>query len=134
MEISDLNFLVVDDHLMIRSLLTKFLGEQNAKSVDTAVDGADGLSKVKNALNLNNPYNAIFLDWNMPKMSGFEMLLECRKDERLKNTAIIMLTAESEEENIIKALSAGATAYIVKPFKEDVVLRRLDNVVNWLNK
>ena len=134
MEISDLNFLVVDDHLMIRSILTKFLGEQNAKSVDTAVDGEDGLNKVKHALNLNNPYNAIFLDWNMPKMSGFEMLLECRKDERLKNTAIIMLTAESEEENIIKALSAGATAYIVKPFKEDVVLRRLDNVVNWLNK
>ena len=134
MNISGLKFLIVDDHLMVRELVTKTLAGQNAKLIDVASNGQEALLKVKDALNASNPYNIVFLDWNMPRMNGFEMLAECRSDARLNDMAIIMLTAESDESNIIKALSAGATAYIVTPFKEEVILKRLENIVSWLEK
>lgn len=134
MDISLLKFLVVDDHLMVRELVTRTLAGQNAKLIDIASNGEEALKKITTSLNASNPYNVVFLDWNMPKMDGFEMLAKCRCDDRLNDMAIIMLTAESDEANIIKALSAGATAYIVKPFKEEVILKRLENIVSWLEK
>ena len=70
----------------------------------------------------------------MPEMNGFDMLAQCRSNTKLDDMAIIMLTAESDEANIIRALSAGATAYIIKPFKEEVILKRLENILSWLEK
>ena len=61
-------------------------------------------------------YGLVISDWNMEPMTGFELLKEVRSDERLKDTAFIMVTAESKAENVVAAKKAGVNNYIVKPF------------------
>jgi two-component system, chemotaxis family, chemotaxis protein CheY len=130
---SDFRFLVVDDHFIARQMISTSLKELGFASVDSAVDGVDALKKIM-AAKETAPYHVVFLDWSMPNMDGYEALKECRRDPSLTNTAIVMLTAESERDSIIKALEAGATAYIVKPVTHDMLVKKLEDLSEWNNK
>jgi two-component system chemotaxis response regulator CheY len=128
MLLKDYKILVVDDHLMMRQMVLITLNRLGFTSIDSAVDGSDALNKIKLAAQKNQAYDVVFLDWSMPEPSGYDVLLLCRKDPLLSDMAIIMLTSESEEENVNKALAVGANAYITKPFQPDVVLKKLEIV------
>jgi len=105
--------LVVDDSRFIRNYLHSLFTEHGVECVE-AVDGQQGLT----CLRQEGPFSVALVDWNMPVMSGFEMLEAARADHSLDGTRIVMVTTEAENDHIEAALLAGADEYIVKPFDE----------------
>lgn len=116
--------LLVDDFEIVRRVIRDSLEKVGLTAVDEAEDGIRALQMLKSAEANGTPYAMIFCDWNMPGMTGLEVLNECRKHEVLKDVPFIMVTAESEQDAIVKALQAGATDYVMKPVAPDVLQRK----------
>ena len=125
MDCSNLRALVVDDSSTIRRLLKPILRRLGFEQVDEAEDGAVALELIT-----QNDFDIIFLDWNMPKISGIEVLEIVRSEERTKQIPVIMVTAEAEQTLIIAAIEAGVTNYIVKPFSENTICKKVEGVLN----
>jgi len=133
-DISGLKFLIVDDHSFARRTVSSELTKGGAVLIEEAADGVEGLLKIKQGSESGSPFDIVFLDWAMPNMDGNDVLLACRGDKKLDNMAIVMLSAESEDENILKVLESGATAYITKPFKPETFAHKLEDVLAWKSK
>lgn len=131
MDLQACNLLVVDDHFLLRQMVSTALQDAGVAKPDFSTDGVDALEKVNAAHAAGKPYDILLLDWSMPKMNGYDLLRTLRGDRRFDKTAIVMLTAESEDKNIIKALEAGATAFITKPFQPDALIKKLHDVAQW---
>ena len=131
MEQKNYKFLIVDDHLMMRQIVSITLNRSGFTNLDTANDGDVALEKIQAAADQSNPYDVVFLDWGLPNLDGFQLLVSLRKDPRLENMAIIMLTSEAEEASVQKALESGATAYITKPFKPENIISKLEYIQQW---
>jgi len=111
MGLGDTRFLVVDDFSTMRRILCNLLKELGFVNVHEAEDGADALAKLR-----RERFDFVVTDWNMPNMSGIELLQAIRADARLKHLPVLMVTAEAKRDNIIMAAKAGASGYVVKPF------------------
>ena len=112
--------LIVDDDDEIRELL-EFDIAQSGYFVDTASDGKEGLTKV-----LNNSYDLVILDVMMPKMNGWDVCREIRKNSKVP---IIMLTAKSDESSELNGFECGADEYIAKPFSPKILTARVDALI-----
>jgi CheY-like chemotaxis protein len=130
MELKEYKCLVVDDHLLSRQVVISTLKQQEITAIDSATDGIDALEKIRAAAAAGAAYNVVFLDWSMPKMSGYDVLMQVRQEKQNADTAIILVSAESEDINVVKALEAGATAYITKPFKPEILVKKLGDIAN----
>ena len=108
----NLKFLVVDDFSTMRRIVRNLLKELGYTNVDEAEDGVVALQKLKAAGN----FQFVVTDWNMPNMTGIELLKAVRADAGLKHLPVLMITAEAKKENIVEAAQNGASGYIVKPF------------------
>jgi two-component system chemotaxis response regulator CheY len=93
-------------------------------NVDEAVNGLHALERIR-----DKRYDLILSDWNMDAMSGFDLLKLLRADPATRETPFVLVTAESKSENILAAKVAGASGYLVKPFKLDMLEKTLDNVL-----
>lgn len=120
----NLKVLVVDDFATMRKIEKNILGQLGIKNVDEADDGTTALPKVQ-----QNKYDVILLDWNMPQMSGLELLKAIRADPNTKNVPIVMVTAEALKDNIVAAAQAGVNDYVVKPFTAAVLEEKLKKVL-----
>ncbi len=120
----NLRVLVVDDFATMRKIEKNILGQLGIKNVDEADDGTTALPKVQ-----QNKYDIILLDWNMPQMSGLELLKAIRADPNTKNVPIVMVTAEALKDNIVAAAQAGVNDYVVKPFTAAVLEEKLLKVL-----
>ena len=107
----NIRVLVVDDFATMRKIEKNILGQLGIKNIDEADDGSTALPKLQ-----ANQYDVVLLDWNMPTMTGLELLKAIRSDENLKSIPVIMVTAEALKDNIVAAAQAGVNDYIVKPF------------------
>jgi len=107
----NMKFLVVDDFSTMRRIVRNLLKELGYTNVDEAEDGAVALQKLK-----GGNFQFVVTDWNMPVMTGIELLRAIRADATLKHLPVLMITAEAKKENIIEAAQSGASGYIVKPF------------------
>jgi two-component system chemotaxis response regulator CheY len=67
-------------------------------------------------------------DWNMPEMTGLDLLTAIRSDDALKKIPFVMVTAEAQKENIIQAVQAGVNNYVVKPFTTETITQKLEKV------
>jgi two-component system, chemotaxis family, chemotaxis protein CheY len=113
--------LVIDDSRAMRSILSRKL-DSLGFDVETASDGAEGLALVR-----RGPLPDVALvDWNMPVMDGLDFVAVCRKDSRLRKVTLMMVTTESEQSQIVRALAAGAHEYLIKPFTRDALVEKLD--------
>ena len=101
------------------------LGYQN---LEEAGDGEEALEKLMEAKKLNEPFELIFSDWNMPEMNGLELFRCCRSDEHFKNIPFVMVTAENEKANVIKAITEGVSNYIVKPLTPETLSEKIEKV------
>ena len=115
--------LVVDDQELIRESL-KALLEIEDYSVGTAENGKEGLEKTVEL----NP-DCVVLDIMMPVMDGYEFMDGLRSNERLKKVQVIVLTAKTDPEDMIKALELGSDDYLTKPFNNDELLLRVQRKV-----
>ena len=112
--------LLVDDSRFIRNFLRKVLVERGMECVEAA-DGREGLDCLRDA----GPFAVALVDWNMPVMSGLELLEAARADHALDGMKIVMVTTEAENDHIEKALMAGADEYLLKPFDEEGLFDKL---------
>ncbi len=125
----DINILVVDDMAAMRKILRTLLGQLGYKNVDEAEDGKQALEILR-----KNPdkYGLVITDWNMPNMTGIELVQEIRKDPNLKHLPILMVTAEAKKENVLMAIKAGVNNYIVKPFTAETLKEKLEKIFSSL--
>jgi two-component system chemotaxis response regulator CheY len=129
-----LKCLVVDDHAMMRKIIVSALRTLGIRQVGTASDGKEALKLLESHIkgDAADPYHIVFLDWGMPNVNGFELLSHCRSYKEYDKTAFIMITAETERTNVMKAIRAGATSYIQKPFTEQELNKKVQTVIKWL--
>jgi two-component system chemotaxis response regulator CheY len=115
--------LTVDDSSSIRQMVS-FTLTKAGYQVAEAVDGRDGLAKAG-----QNKFDLIITDLNMPNMDGIQMITALRKLPSYHFTPILMLTTESQGEKKDEGRKAGATGWIVKPFKADQLIAVLQKLV-----
>lgn len=120
--------LVVDDFEMVRMMLKRCLTQLGYTQIDEAVDGKQALEFVEKAAASGKPYQLVFADWNMPNMTGIDLLLAIRSNPKLKATPVVMVTAESERQYVVQALQAGANEYIVKPFSQQTLQKKIEKI------
>lgn len=119
----NLKFLVVDDFSTMRRIVRNLLKELGFTNVDEAEDGVIALQKLK-----GGGFDFVITDWNMPNMTGIDLLKNIRADAALKGLPVLMITAEAKKENIIEAAQSGASGYIVKPFTAAVLEEKLNKI------
>jgi two-component system chemotaxis response regulator CheY len=122
-------FLVVDDFPTMRRIIRNLLKELGFTNVEEAEDGVDGLAKLR-----DGDFQFVVSDWNMPNMTGIDMLKQIRADEQLQHLPVLMVTAEAKKENIIAAAQAGASGYVVKPFTAATLDEKLKKIFTNLEK
>ena len=119
----NLKFLVVDDFSTMRRIVRNLLKELGFTNVDEAEDGVAALTKLR-----STHFDFVVSDWNMPNMTGLELLKAIRADANLKNLPVLMVTAEAKKENIIEAAQSGASGYVVKPFTAATLEEKLNKI------
>ncbi len=117
--------LVIDDLSTMRAIVTDALRQLEIEGIEEAEDGFTALMKIRKI-----PYDVILLDWNMPKMSGLQVLKEIRANTETKDVPVIMLTSEASASNIVAAIKAGVNDYIIKPFTVKVLEEKLTRALN----
>ncbi|ACL02364.1 MULTISPECIES: chemotaxis response regulator CheY [Desulfatibacillum] len=120
----NLKVLVVDDFATMRRIVKNILKDIGFTNISEAEDGAVALKQLQAA-----PVDLIICDWNMPNMSGLDLLKAVRADEKLKATPFVMVTAEAQKTRVVEAVQAGVSNYIVKPFTADAVKEKLKKVL-----
>lgn len=116
----DMKILVVDDFSTMRRIVKNVLGQLGFSNIEEAEDGKVAFDKLK-----NGSFKFIVSDWNMPNMMGIDLLRAVRADENLKKLPFLMVTAESQKENVIEAVQAGVSNYIIKPFTAETLEQKL---------
>ena len=124
-----MKFLVVDDFSTMRRIVRNLLKELGFTNFDEAEDGVIALQKLK-----ASEFDFVVTDWNMPNMTGIELLRAIRADAALKALPVLMITAEAKKENIIEAAQAGASGYIVKPFTAGTLSEKLNKIFEKMNQ
>ncbi len=112
--------LVVDDSRVIRTILRRTLTALGFDVAD-AGDGLLGLAEIDKS----GPFDLVLVDWNMPVMTGIELISAIRNRPELDRMLIMMVTSESDLTQVERALSAGADEYLMKPFNDDAVKEKL---------
>lgn len=102
---------MVDDFSTMRRIVAGLLRQAGFEQVAEAEDGAEALRKLE-----SEDFKIVVSDWNMPNMTGLELLKAVRSSPTLRDIPFLLITAEARKENIIEAAQAGADGYIVKPF------------------
>ena len=120
---ANLKFLVVDDFSTMRRIVRNLLKELGFANVDEAEDGIAALAKLR-----SSNFDFVVSDWNMPNMTGLDLLKEIRSDSNLKHLPVLMVTAEAKKENIVSAAQAGASGYVVKPFTAATLEEKLNKI------
>ncbi|HCI13408.1 MAG: histidine kinase [Gallionellales bacterium GWA2_60_142] len=123
MGIENTRFLVVDDFSTMRRIVRNLLKELGFTNVQEAEDGVEALAKLR-----VDEFDFVVSDWNMPNMTGIELLRNIRADAKLKHLPVLMVTAEAKKENIIEAAQAGASGYVVKPFTAATLDEKLKKI------
>ncbi|MBN2706400.1 MAG: chemotaxis response regulator CheY [Deltaproteobacteria bacterium] len=119
----NMKIIIVDDFSTMRRIIKNILRQLGFNNVQEADDGATAWPKIQ-----SEPFDLVITDWNMPKMSGLELLKNIRGDENLKNIPVLMVTAEALKENIIEAVKAGVSNYIIKPFTAETMQEKLQKI------
>jgi two-component system chemotaxis response regulator CheY len=115
--------LVVDDSSAMINIMRSLLRHLGFADVDDAKDAALALAKMQ-----AKRYGLVISDWNMEPITGYDFLQEVRGDPVLRETPFIMVTAESEADNVIAAKKAGVNNYIVKPFNAQTLKAKIETV------
>ena len=122
---TSLKVLVVDDMSTMRRIVKNILKQIGFTDMVEAENGQDALNKLKAG---DNGIGFIVSDWNMPVMQGIELLRAIRADPDLKHLPFLMVTAEAQKENIIEAVQAGVSNYVVKPFTAEALEVKLEKI------
>ena len=116
--------LVVDDSSTMRRILRMSLARCGYSDVEEAGDGNEGLAACQ-----AKQFDLVMTDWNMPNMDGLQMIISLRAMPTYTTVPIVMVTTEGAKDDVIEALTRGATSYIVKPFTPETLSEKLQEVL-----
>jgi len=118
-----MKILIVDDFSTMRRIIKNLLRDLGFNNTDEADDGQTGLPKLQ-----TGNFDFLVTDWNMPGMTGIDLLRAVRADEKLKTLPVLMVTAEAKKEQIVLAAQEGVNGYIVKPFTAQTLKEKIDKI------
>lgn len=116
----NMRILIVDDFSTMRRIVKNLLNDLGFSNTAEAEDGNAALSALR-----ASKFDFVVTDWNMPGMTGIELLREIRADANLSKMPVLMVTAEAKREQIIEAAQAGVNGYIIKPFTAATLQEKL---------
>jgi len=120
----NMKILVVDDFATMRKVIKNLLKQVGYINIVEADDGVAALRILK-----SQKMDFIISDWNMPNMNGLEFLKAVRADNELSGLPFLMVTAEGLKENVVLAVKAGVSNYIVKPFTAEILNEKIGKIV-----
>lgn len=120
----NMKILVVDDFSTMRKIIKNLLKQAGYKNIVEAEDGGEALKVVK-----SEKVDFIISDWNMPNMNGLEFLKAVRADSESSSLPFLMVTAEGLQENVVAAVKAGVSNYVVKPFTAEVLDEKIGKII-----
>jgi len=120
-----MKFLVVDDSVTMRRIVSNSLKNLGYTDFVEAADGKEALDK----LAVDEEINFVITDWNMPVLSGLELIKAIRSDDKYSHLPVLMVTTRGVKEDIIEALSAKVNNYIVKPFTPQILKEKIDTIL-----
>lgn len=120
----NINILIVDDFPGMRGLIKGILKNMGFNNFFEAQDGAIALSLIE-----KEKIDLIISDWIMPNMTGLDLLKAIKGSERLKGIPFLIITADGSKENVLAAIEAGVSSYIVKPFTPETLQAKVQNVL-----
>ena len=112
--------LIIDDSKAMRSILGRMLRGLHFEVVEAA-NGREALEQLRGL----GKVDIALVDWNMPEMNGFEFVRAVRSEHIYDGVLLMMVTTETEMDNVVRALAAGANEYVMKPFTPEVILEKL---------
>ncbi|RFA28607.1 response regulator [Alkalilimnicola ehrlichii] len=118
-----MKILIVDDFSTMRRIIKNLLRDLGFTNTQEADDGTTALPMLK-----KGNFDFLVTDWNMPGMTGIDLLKAVRADPELSNLPILMVTAEAKREQIVAAAEAGVNGYIVKPFTANTLKEKIDKI------
>lgn len=119
----DMKILIVDDFSTMRRIIKNLLRDLGFSNTHEADDGATGLPMLQ-----SGNFDFLVTDWNMPGMTGIDLLKEVRSDDKIKDLPVLMVTAEAKREQIVLAAEAGVNGYVVKPFTAQTLQEKIDKI------
>ena len=119
----NMKILIVDDFSTMRRIIKNLLRDLGFNNTDEADDGNTGLPKLQ-----TGNFDFLVTDWNMPGMTGIDLLRAVRADDKLKTLPVLMVTAEAKKEQIVLAAQEGVNGYIVKPFTAQTLKEKIDKI------
>ena len=119
----NMKILIVDDFSTMRRIIKNLLRDLGFNNTDEADDGNTGLPKLQ-----SGNFDFLVTDWNMPGMTGIDLLRAVRADPKLKTLPVLMVTAEAKKEQIVMAAQEGVNGYIVKPFTAQTLKEKIDKI------
>lgn len=119
----NMKILIVDDFSTMRRIVKNLLRDLGFTNTHEADDGLTAIPLLE-----TGNFDFLVTDWNMPGMTGFDLLKTCRADPKLKDLPILMVTAEAKREQIVAAAQAGVNGYIVKPFTAAVLKEKIEKI------
>ncbi len=122
----NLKFLVVDDSVTMRRIVINSLANLNYLDYVEATDGKDALAKLESDPDIN----FVITDWNMPEMSGLELVKAIRSNEKFSELPVLMVTTRGLKNDIIEALKARVNNYILKPFTPQVLREKIEQILS----
>ena len=115
--------LVVDDFATMRKIVRNILKQIGFSNIVEADDGANALEIIK-----SEKVDFVVTDWNMPNMTGLELLQSIRATDNAKDLPVLMVTAEGLANNVVDAVKAGVDNYVVKPFTAETVQTKIEQI------
>ena len=119
----NMKILIVDDFSTMRRIIKNLLRDLGFNNTQEADDGTTALPMLK-----SGNFDFLVTDWNMPGMTGIELLGHVRADDNLKSLPVLMVTAEAKKEQIVAAAQAGVNGYVVKPFTAGVLKEKIEKI------
>ncbi len=121
---TSIKVLIVDDFATMRRILKNILKQLDFKNLVEADDGTTAWEVLE-----SQEIDLIISDWNMPKMTGLELLKKVRASDKYKTKPFLMVTAEAQKQNVIEAVQAGVSNYVVKPFTAEAISDKLSKIL-----
>lgn len=121
-----MKILFVEDSGLLRRSMVKTAKENGFKTVE-AENGAEALARLRKH---GTSIDLVVLDWNMPIMDGFEVLVKIRAESDYDDVPVLMATSDGVEEDVVKAIQAGAAGYLVKPFTPETLIKKIQSIVS----
>ncbi len=119
----NMKILIVDDFSTMRRIIKNLLRELGFNNTHEADDGTSALPMLQ-----NGDFDFLITDWNMPGMTGLDLLKAVRADPKLKELPVLMVTAEAKRDQIVEAAQAGVNGYIVKPFTAQTLKEKIERI------